>query len=507
MISALLASCAPARSEPAFTVPWADGEETHFDLRDATHRVSGHASWTLSRSAEGWTDRFEVVSNGKPDHGEVVMNEALRPLHSFRESGGGRTDATYAGNEVVIKKKGPGDKSSPDVKVTLPAGAIFADNSASLEVQRALPFAPGLATRLPVVVMRGEFIPVDVDVEGEETVTVPAGSFATYRVKLSAGGMTQHAWYQKDAPRLLVKYVSPGASFELRSWRASKGAPLQGQAEEAPVEPKAPAKIAPIRVPLLLASILGQWPMMLGAPFLVAWWVRKRTGLGWPLWARGALTFILSQVVHIPLNWALGLSSGTIRGVGTLSLPVYALALGLSAGLCEELARYVMLKTGAKQARSYGDALVFGAGHGGIEALVFGGLIALGLVGQIVVSAVPNLPGLEGEALNQAATASAAYWSTPWYLPILGGFERLPAMVFHIAATVLVVRAVARGKPGYLIAAILAHTATDALSVWAGRTLGPVVTEVILLGVGLASLATIWALREPIAKPSNEPAA
>jgi uncharacterized membrane protein YhfC len=76
--------------------------------------------------------------------------------------------------------------------------------------------------------------------------------------------------------------------------------------------------------------------------------VRRRFGERWRLFFGGALTFILSQMVHLPLNfgvsllWTQELLPPVPAGLKRWLLP---LALGLSAGVCEELSRWFFLRT------------------------------------------------------------------------------------------------------------------------------------------------------------------
>src|SRR4029079_13320898 len=104
--------------------------------------------------------------------------------------------------------------------------------------------------------------------------------------------------------------------------------------------------------------------------------------------------------------------------------------------------------------------------------------------------------GIQGEAAAQIAEASSAFWQGAWYMPILGGLERVFAMMAHIALSVLVMRAVARGRVGYLLLAIGAHAAMDGAAVWSMRTLGTGFTEALVAVVGFAFLDLTYALRE-----------
>ncbi|HIQ00839.1 MAG TPA: YhfC family intramembrane metalloprotease, partial [Anaerolineales bacterium] len=92
--------------------------------------------------------------------------------------------------------------------------------------------------------------------------------------------------------------------------------------------------------------------IMLALPVTLWLLVRRRPGVTWGLIGAGVLTFIASQVVHLPLNWALGLLGGG-RGVALWPAGWIALVAGLSAGVCEELARYLVLRFWRREARSW----------------------------------------------------------------------------------------------------------------------------------------------------------
>ena len=106
---------------------------------------------------------------------------------------------------------------------------------------------------------------------------------------------------------------------------------------------------------------------------------------GWRLFWIGAATFILSQVLHIPFN---ALVNPVFNRFGFIALPVVfqnvilSGFLGLSAGLFEELSRWVMYRWWAKDARSWGMGLLAGTGHGGSEAIILGLLVLYGYVLQ-----------------------------------------------------------------------------------------------------------------------------
>jgi uncharacterized membrane protein YhfC len=258
-------------------------------------------------------------------------------------------------------------------------------------------------------------------------------------------------------------------------------------------------------MPFLLSSVLFQYPLMIFFPLVLGWWIRRRYRVGWGIFFAGAATFILSQIVHLPLNWALGLLGGG-RGVALWPLAAMALVAGLSAALCEEGARWIVLTFFLKQCRRWDQGLQYGAGHGGIEAIIFGVLALISFVSMIVLRLVdPAVLNLAGAAADQAQAQMAQYWATPWYMSMLGGLERVFAITLQIAMALLVVRSVARRQPLYLLAAIGLHTAVDFWAVWGMGMLGVVWVEV---GVAVFAALAFWLilrLKEPAPEPTAAP--
>lgn len=247
---------------------------------------------------------------------------------------------------------------------------------------------------------------------------------------------------------------------------------------------------------MLVAAFVVEILIMLGAPVALWLFLRRRYRASWGLIAVGALTFILSQGVHLPLNWGLGLLGGR-RGVVLWPLPAMAAVAGLSAGLCEESARYLVLRFWRKEARSWAQGLAFGAGHGGMESILVGLSVLSGFVSMLVLRTVgPEAMGLSGELLEQVQSQMEAYWAIPWYLPLLGGLERVFALTMQVAFALLVLQAVVRRNLLWLGVAVLAHALVDGLAVvlvQSGVSLPAVEGVVFILALG--ALAVILALR------------
>jgi uncharacterized membrane protein YhfC len=235
---------------------------------------------------------------------------------------------------------------------------------------------------------------------------------------------------------------------------------------------------------------------MLALPVTLVVLLIRRPGVSWGLILAGVVAFIGSQVVHVPLNLAIGLLGGG-RGVALWPLPLMALVAGLSAGICEEGARYLVLRFWRREARSWVQGVAFGTGHGGVEALSTAGLVLVTFVNMMTLRRMGlETLGLSGEMLAQAQAQVEAYWSMAWYLPLLGGLERVFAIAIQIALSLLVVQSLARNNLAWLLAAVGAHALVDGVVVYLGGVgWSPLALEGSVLVFALAALALILVLR------------
>ena len=251
--------------------------------------------------------------------------------------------------------------------------------------------------------------------------------------------------------------------------------------------------------------------LMVVMPILLGVYLARRLGLKWSLYLVGAATFIASQVVHIPLNigrTALFANRILPAPPAAWRLPFNAVVLGLTAGLCEEIARYLVYRYWIKSARTWREALMFGAGHGGIEAIIVGALAGIAFMNFVVLRNV-DVVALPVSADQQALAAKqiAEYWSAPWYATLLGAVERAFTLCFHLSAAVMVLQAFRRKNLLWLGAAILWHAAADASAVFVVGTWGVYWAEAAVGAFGVASLAIIFALKPGGTETLPEPAA
>lgn len=251
--------------------------------------------------------------------------------------------------------------------------------------------------------------------------------------------------------------------------------------------------------------------LTIALPLALGVYLVRKLKAGWRLWLVGAATFVGSQVLHIPFNLAVLNPTMARLGFGAEARPGPALAaaallLGLSAGVFEEGARWIAYRFFLRRARSWGEGVTFGAGHGGAEAL---------LAGVGALAALVQLMALRGQDLAEvvpAAQLAAAqqqfdlYWSMPGWSFFFAAVERASALGVQMTLAVMVLQAFRRRR-GWLwfVAAIGWHAAVDAAAVfagvttgvYAGSTRGIVVTEVLIGVMAAASLVMLFRMREP----------
>jgi serine/threonine protein kinase len=216
-----LAKAGPAQKVPAAIVlrpaPWVDGEEMRRDLKvsgltAASEWDSVRADHTKGKNV--WRLVSRIGSGGTSLSFSLVEAEAdtLKPIHSRWARGNDiDVDTTYGPEHAELRSAGKTEVKKLDLD-----GPVF-DNQEFTQLVRRLPLASGYKVTLPVLAsISSAFVPIQIQVIGTETVTVPAGTFQCYKVALSVG---QTFWYSTDAHRYLVKYEARSVVAELAAVR------------------------------------------------------------------------------------------------------------------------------------------------------------------------------------------------------------------------------------------------------------------------------------------------
>ena len=212
-----------------------------------------------------------------------------------------------------------------------------------------------------------------------------------------------------------------------------------------------------------------------------------------PFFVGCAVLFLFALVIEAMVHQVVLLHSPvgeTIRNNTWL----YALYGGLMAGLFEETGRFVAFKTVLKKYMGNDkNALMYGAGHGGFEAIA---VLGLTMIGNIYLSILGNTGGAQAlmaqapaeyTAALQAQIDSVAAIAPPMFL--FGIVERIFAVTVHIAFSVLVWFAVKKGKTYLYPVAILLHALLDGVTVIVSKSLtanAEIITEICIAVMTIA---------------------
>ena len=177
----------------------------------------------------------------------------------------------------------------------------------------------------------------------------------------------------------------------------------------------------------------------------------------------GAAAFIIFVLILEQLVHSFVFKAFPLREKPFLYI-IYGIAM---AGIFEETARFISFKILLK--RKYTGiqtSLSYGIGHGGIESVI---IVGINIIAAIVISILINtgnsalLTGnLQGAALVQIETQIRTILTTPPYMFLLSGLERMFAIVIQIALSVIVFYSVfCKGKIWLYPLAILLHAIAD----------------------------------------------
>ena len=236
--------------------------------------------------------------------------------------------------------------------------------------------------------------------------------------------------------------------------------------------------------------------LMIALPLALGVWLVRRYSTEWGVFGVGALTFAASQVLHLPFNQYLLMPLlGATRDPGVIMQVGGVFAVGLSAGIFEELARYLAMRLMGSRRQGFAPALMFGAGHGGLEAIVLGVVALYALLQALTLRNADLAAVVPADRVDLARAQLEAFWSAAPYAALMGAVERVSALMLHLFNSVLVMLAVVRRQVRYLILAVLTHTLFNAVALLSLQRFGVYITEGLLLMLGLLGIYAIRHLR------------
>ena len=184
----------------------------------------------------------------------------------------------------------------------------------------------------------------------------------------------------------------------------------------------------------------------------------------------------------------------------TGSVILYAVYGGLMAALFEETGRYIAMRFLVKP-MDFPNAFMYGAGHGGVEAMILCGVASISnIAGAVMINSgtmSAQLASLDAKKAADTAAALSARWTTSSLTFFAGGVERLLAVVLHVSLSILVFQSIRKKSRKDLLNAYLFHFVIDSLAVLLSAVASVWVVElVVALVTGGAVLMAKYACME-----------
>jgi uncharacterized membrane protein YhfC len=197
--------------------------------------------------------------------------------------------------------------------------------------------------------------------------------------------------------------------------------------------------------------------LALGFPVVLLIFWRKKTKAPFVAALVGAAMFLLFSQVLESLLHVLVLRQGGFVMTHTWAYVLYA---SFAAGIFEETGRLAGFKLLLRKHTGREAGVMYGIGHGGIEAILIG---AVSAVANLVFMIRYNAGAYNGAA--SVANTVQTVMQTPAIMFAMVGVERVLAVCFHIALSVLVFQAANRaGKFWLYPVAILLHAGLDSFA-------------------------------------------
>ncbi len=236
-----------------------------------------------------------------------------------------------------------------------------------------------------------------------------------------------------------------------------------------------------------------------GLPVFLMLYLYRRKNAKLQFFFTGGIIFILSALI---LEQMFHLLAGGLAGDVLKRNPLlYALYAGITAAVFEETGRVLAVRYFRKSNKLTMDntgAFMYGAGHGGTEAILLVGLTSINNLTSAILlntgSMASQLKTLNADVKKQALEGIKQLVDTPAYLFYLAGVERLFAIILQIALTILIYLGVKHARKELVLAAYIAHFFVDALVAFLSNYLNAAASECLVAALAAAVAGSAYML-------------
>lgn len=219
--------------------------------------------------------------------------------------------------------------------------------------------------------------------------------------------------------------------------------------------------VSSLSIALIFISIL----LSIIFPIVLIIVLKKKTGASLKAFFIGVLTFIIFvTVLEQGLHGFFLIKNKTTADF--LNKPwAYMLYGGIMAGIFEEVGRFIMIKFFLKSELNFNNSIAFGLGHGGIEAILIGGIANINI---LIYSFMINsntfdfiIKKASPSTLKSLDTLKMQLINSNSYIWLLSGIERIMALIIQVALSILIFKAIENKKNYLLLIAIFLHALVD----------------------------------------------
>lgn len=239
------------------------------------------------------------------------------------------------------------------------------------------------------------------------------------------------------------------------------------------------AKVPGANIAVMFITLLICLALPIG--LCIFWKIKTKAKLSAFFWGCGTF-FLFALVLEQFMHLAVMAITGNLLQENIWFLAIYG---GLAAGLFEETGRFLAMRFCMSKSLEKQNAIMYGIGHGGIEAILITGVT---YISNLATSFMINTVGLDSLLTGvDETTAAAAYAQIAqlWTLSptdfLMAGLERISAVMLHIALSWLIYRAVKERRTGFYVLAVGIHFLVDAVTVLLAQIIPVAALECTLL--------------------------
>ncbi len=222
----------------------------------------------------------------------------------------------------------------------------------------------------------------------------------------------------------------------------------------------------------LFGSYLLSILIMIGLPIVLAILINRYFKVSWWIVLVGVATYAIFQGV-----WTLlqnGFTSGALPlPPSTWPTLVQVTILSILAVIIEQglvWAGFLLLR---KMTKPYGASLAMGVSHGGAQVILYAVLGIIVPLWPILTynGAAEIAKGVPTTTVSQMLTAHAQFWSQPFYVGLLPGFQQLITFSLQIVLSILIWKAIVNRNGLWLLLVLVYQVVYYLLNTFIG-TLG-----------------------------------